>query len=111
MAITMTSPQFLAWLDEKFSRHATVAQKVIPSEPELREHALALAEGALRKQAVDRLLREHHDRIESELSDLMKTMKINVSEVEVLDALGRRPEDGWRDAVAAKVSERLKEQG
>jgi hypothetical protein len=89
----------------------TVAQKVIPSEAELREHALALAEGVLRKQAVDKLLRENRDRIESELSDLMKAMKIGVSEVEVLDALGRRPEDGWRDAVAAKVSERLKEQG
>jgi hypothetical protein len=105
----MTSPQFLAWLDEKFSRHATVAQKVIPSESELREHALALAEGALRKQAVDRLLRENRDRIESELSDLMKAMKISVSEVEVLDALGRRPEDGWRDAVAYNVQTQLRD--
>ncbi|TXH53970.1 MAG: hypothetical protein E6Q97_11895 [Desulfurellales bacterium] len=107
----MTSPQFLAWLDEKFSRHATVAQKVIPSEAELREHAQSLASAALRKQAVDKLLRENRDRIESELSASLKAMEISVSGSEVLDALGLRPEDDWRDAVATKVSERLKEQG
>lgn len=104
----MTSPQFLAWLDEKFARHATVADKVIPSGEELQEHALELARDALRKRAVDRLLREHRERIEGELSALLGSIRIDVSEADVLDALGRRPEDGWRDAVAARVSEGLK---
>lgn len=103
----MTSPQFLEWLDEKFARHATVASKVVPGAEELREHALELARDALRKRAVDRLLREHVGRIENELSDSLESLKIDVSEVDVLDALGRRPEDGWRDVVAARVLKEL----
>lgn len=103
----MTSPQFLAWLDAKFDEHATVAAKVIPRAEELSQHTQDLARTELRRRATEALLREHAARIEAQVSAALNAARIEVTSEQVGSALARKPEDGWRDAVAGLVNRRL----
>lgn len=104
----MTSPQFLSWLDAKFDEHVTVADKVIPRAEELAQHAEDLARAELRRRATDALLREHAAHIETQVAAALNAARIEVTSDQVGSALARKPEDGWRDAVASLVNSRIK---
>lgn len=105
----MTSPQFLRWLTQKFEQRATVAKKVVPDETVLRQQAEEQARVALRRRAVEKLLKEHEARITYEVNSRVGELNLDLSGEEVDQILSEKPAQSWRDAVNGLVSSQLDE--
>jgi hypothetical protein len=91
----MTSPQFLAWLDEKFASHA----KLIPPAEALKDHLEGDVRKALQKKIIERVLKEAgiDEQVDKAVEELKSTIDERVDDLvdEVTMALDDDRSQRW----------------
>ncbi len=104
----MTSPQFVAWLNEKLLPYHS--GKVVPPERVLRREADGLVEAELRRRMTEKIL------LEAGIDDKIKQAKGKVSLSKKLSAivtegLENNPTDRWSSPLASTVREAVEASG
>jgi hypothetical protein len=101
----MTSPQFLAWLDEKF---AGAAGKISPPGDVIMQHQEQVARGVMRSTIAERILREAGiDRqVEDALAELLPQLPTGLDAYEMIKgAFGEDTAQQWRGPVERRIRE------
>jgi hypothetical protein len=104
----MTTPQFLAWLDEKFQEHAQ--GKLVPPPSVLTARLEADVRGLVRRNLTEKILREA--RLDEQVEEAFAARSSEVeararrAEEVVRTALEERPEEHW-SAPVGRIAEDL----
>lgn len=104
----MTTPQFLAWLDEKFEEHAQ--GKLVPPRRVLTARLEADVRGLVRRNLTEKILSEAH--LEEQVEEAFAARSADVeararcAEEVVRTALEERPEEHW-SAPVGRIAEDL----
>lgn len=102
----MTSPAFLAWLDEKMREHDTLG-KVVPPEEVLRARVLKDAEQEIRRRALEELAQKHKLELDAHVLTRVTILKHEVDgelAEKVRRDLKRRPQESWEQPLARIVA-------
>lgn len=104
----MTTPQFLAWLDEKFEEHAQ--GKLVPPRSVLTARLEADVRGLVRRNLTERILSEAHleEQVEAAFAARSSDVEARARRAEevVRAALEERPEEHW-SAPVGRIAEDL----
>ena len=103
----MTTPQLIAWLDEKMADHG----KLIPPTDVLEQELAARIERKVRAAITERILREAE--LDGQVAAAVAKMKLPDGERLARDTaklFKRKPDSEWRDHIEAVASDRAQEE-
>src|SRR5262249_10189011 len=103
----MTTPQFIAWLDEKMKRYGQ--GKLIPKIPVAVKHLARSARGCLKKSIRERILAEagFKEQVQEAYEAMLPTIRQQAGKLQGLirDKLATEPEQSWRAPLDRRAEE------
>ena len=104
----MTSPQFISWLDEKFSAYTT--GKIIPPDAVLTDKFKAELQTQARQALIDRLIKKHNidQQVDTIVLNTVKSLKKDKLRTRVTKDLAKEPIQQWNMPLSVLATELLK---
>ena len=105
----MTTPQLIAWLDQKMADHGD--GKLIPPDDVLEQELGDLIERKVRAALTERILREA--KLDEQVAAAVAKMKLPDGERlarDIAKLFKRTPDSEWRDHIEAVASDRAQEE-